>query len=475
MPTIKTSQQILSEQKQFVRARNPVIDVSDGSVASQFALVPNSVGGEIIGQELLKAVNLQILANLSGADLDNEGTNYGIYRMPGSKATGNVIFISRVEPTDNIVIPANTRVSTAGTTLAPGVVFLTSRTVVMLYSQRASYYNPETGWWEIEVDVIAESYGSSGNVGVERITIMLTPITGVDAVTNREATTGGEDAESDARLRSRIRSKMLGREIGVKNGIEAFILSNINFPDVKAILPSSTDSERVDGTDVFVIDESSREVSEEFEFFPSQRDYQLAYTPVIDISTVQGSSAGILDPLTDYELHSDITSTKRFSPLAYEFVRLTATGLAKMTSGETMTVVYAYPSSLHDAWDLIRNPENLIIFADPYIKKAIKWTVDIKATVTFFSNVDTITEKQNIENALNEFLGQYRLGDPIQRSDLEIAIQTGYGDYPISSVDQVTISEIKATSSLGEVRYAVGDTINLDGKGYARLGSITFL
>jgi uncharacterized phage protein gp47/JayE len=475
MPTIKTSQQIQSELKQFVKARDPSIDVGDGSIISDILLRPMSVVGEILYAELQKAVDLQIIMNLSGTDLENEGTNYGIYRLPGIKATGTVIFISQTEPIANIVIPINARMATAGTGIEPATVFLTTQTVVLLYSQRASYFNPETGWWEIEVPVICDSYGSSGNVAQERIENLLTPITGINAVENREATTGGEDLETDARMRKRIRAKILGREIGVKNGIEGFLMTEVGFPDVLAILPSSPSSERADGTDLFCVDESSTQYVQQQTYFTAQTDYQLLYPPVISVSVVQGAVAGILIPITDYETIKDTTSTRRLSPLALEYVRITPAGQAKLAEGEILTIVYTYPSDLHSAWDLLHDPANLIIFADPYTKKAIKWVVDIKAQVSFFANVDTATEKTRIENALIEYFNQYALGTDIQDSDIIVVMQTGYGDYPISSVDQVIITEIKATSVFGDVEIDAGAGIQLDDKGYARFGSITFL
>ena len=474
MATIKTNKQLLSELRAFITAYLPQLDVSDGSIANDFILQPNSVAGEGIMQEIRKAIDLQLVGNLAGGDLDNEGTNYGKYRLPGVKAVGKVIFYSTTEPTTDIQIPIGTKVATAGTGITPAVTFVATETVFMLYSQRAAYYNPETGWWEMEVSIEAENYGQNGNVAEGKIQFLLTTISGINGVVSREATRFGDDLEPDSRLRKRIVKKMLGREIGVKNGIEAFLLDNIGFSDVLAILPNDPDSERVGGTDLFVIDPSSEQMIQAETYFAAMTDYRITYPPVLQVSSVTGATAGVLVPIADYEVIRDVTGIYRFSPLADEYLRLTALGKGKLTEGESLVIVYNRPSMVYEGWDLIRNPANLIVFAAPVIKKGIEWLVEMEVTVSFFANVDSATEKTNIENALIEFFDQYELGLDIDQSDIEITIQTGFGDYPISSVDQVVVHSFQAVSEFGEIRTPVNEKITLDQKGFARFGSIVF-
>ena len=68
---------------------------------------------------------------------------------------------------------------------------------------------PESG--SIDIAVQAVEAGTVGNVANDTITIMRSPIVGITNITNKEAITGGAEAESDDSLRQRIDDLLAGR------------------------------------------------------------------------------------------------------------------------------------------------------------------------------------------------------------------------------------------------------------------------
>lgn len=68
---------------------------------------------------------------------------------------------------------------------------------------------PDSG--SIDIAVQAVEAGTVGNVANDTITIMRSPITGITSITNKEAITGGAEAEDDDSLRQRIDDLLAGR------------------------------------------------------------------------------------------------------------------------------------------------------------------------------------------------------------------------------------------------------------------------
>ena len=140
-------------------------------------------------QQLLSDVYFSgFIETATGLSLDYLARPLGFARIPAQRAKGYVKF-SRENTDEEIVIPAGTVVSTAN-----GLRFLTTESKTMAQ-----------GVNEVEVEVIAEIPGSAGNIGVEEIVEIVTPVEGVDSVTNPYVFTGGRDKETDDEFRSRIK------------------------------------------------------------------------------------------------------------------------------------------------------------------------------------------------------------------------------------------------------------------------------
>ncbi|MDH7597503.1 MAG: baseplate J/gp47 family protein [Methanothrix sp.] len=160
---------------------------------------PNTVINESIAiqlhilQKLIaeKEKELNVLT-ATGAALDalvKDRLPFG--RDQGTKARGTVKFSCIVPPTRDITIPKGTQV---GAYDADGNMYLfeTAQDAVL-----------EAGMDHVYVDIVAVEEGAKYNVAAGSITLILTPVSGIDAVTNEYDMAGGTDQEDDESLRQR--------------------------------------------------------------------------------------------------------------------------------------------------------------------------------------------------------------------------------------------------------------------------------
>ncbi|MGE5552820.1 MAG: baseplate J/gp47 family protein [Betaproteobacteria bacterium] len=135
-----------------------------------------------------------------GEYLDLRCEEHGITRRAATKATGQVKFSGAA----GTVVPAGTRVATPADPAsgATAVEFATTADVT-LDGTGADY-----------ADVEAVEAGTSGNVPAGAISILVTPVAGVSAVTNLAATDGGLDTEDDASLLARYLQRVRNPSAG---------------------------------------------------------------------------------------------------------------------------------------------------------------------------------------------------------------------------------------------------------------------
>lgn len=156
--------------------------------------------------ELAEAVwNSGYVDTAEGVNLDNAVKYKGITRFPKRKSNGFV----RLKVDPNITIESGMLVGTTD-----GFEFVTMISYVVAD-------------WEEYVDVPIEAVraGSAGNVPPNTITEILTPVAGVESVTNPEPTKDGQEAETDTELRQRYHAT--SGESGTIDGITSKILNNV--------------------------------------------------------------------------------------------------------------------------------------------------------------------------------------------------------------------------------------------------------
>jgi uncharacterized phage protein gp47/JayE len=153
----------------------------------------------------LQGLILQLLATTraatsSAADLDSWVADYGVIRLAGVAATGQVTF-SRFTATQQAEIPVGSSVQTAD---GSQVFTVTADTTNPAYSATIDSYVIAVGVTSVNVPVQASVAGAGANVSIGQINTITHALPGVDTVSNAAAFVNGADAESDAALRTRF-------------------------------------------------------------------------------------------------------------------------------------------------------------------------------------------------------------------------------------------------------------------------------
>lgn len=181
---------------------------ASAGVALNFAAgsVLRAISEAVAGVTLwLQAMVLQVLtltraATSVGGDLDSWCADFGFVRLPARAATGQVTF-SRFTATQQAVVPINTAVQTADGTQK---FFVTIDAANSAYSAGLGGYVLPANTASVGVPVQAATAGAGGNVQSSSITVIASPISGVDTVNNAAGFLNGADAEPDAGFRSRF-------------------------------------------------------------------------------------------------------------------------------------------------------------------------------------------------------------------------------------------------------------------------------
>jgi uncharacterized phage protein gp47/JayE len=150
-------------------------------VAAQFVELEEDL------QDVLNALRVQ---DATGEDLDLLGEQLGVSRRQASRAEGFVTFSREESATQDYIIQAGTNVQTNG--LDP-LVFTTTETVTL-----------SQGTTQVDAPITAEEPGTEGNVAAGTITSSVSFPTGVQSVTNSNATSTGRNVEEDSAYRERV-------------------------------------------------------------------------------------------------------------------------------------------------------------------------------------------------------------------------------------------------------------------------------
>lgn len=168
-----------------------------------------------------------------GRALDYLTALIGVNRQPSRKATGSARFMrDSASSTHDYTIPRGTIVQTEGT---DPIRFETTESATLAVDTT-----------HVEVPIKERDGGIRGNVGANTLRVMPSPPSGIDAVTNPEATDGGRDEETDPELRERAKKQL---SAGSRASPDALISAVQLIEGVKSvsIFINDTDTTDADG------------------------------------------------------------------------------------------------------------------------------------------------------------------------------------------------------------------------------------
>ncbi len=164
--------------------------------------------------ELLTATRL---STSQGVDVDTFtadfmptiGVSNGVQspRLGAQKSSGRVTFGRYTAAPSSCFIPVGATVRTADGTQD---FVVTADPANTAYSASLSGYTLPAAVATVSIPVEAVVAGAAGNVTIGAITVMTSPVTGIDYVVNEAALTNGADQESDTSLKARFSAYILG-------------------------------------------------------------------------------------------------------------------------------------------------------------------------------------------------------------------------------------------------------------------------
>jgi len=323
MVTFKSFNDIVLDILDRLRLTQPSLDTKPNSVARDLFVDAQAFQMSNIYDALREISALQSVSNLSGQDLTNYGSNFGVTRRTGTRAIGTVVFTFRSIDTD-ITIPQDSVVRTRN-----GIPFLTVSSIVVQQTQSNSLRATATRLrneldtagitdeFAIEASVQAQSIGSAANIST--YSVINHNVSGVNSVTNVAPFTGGTDLEDDPSYRTRVLATFAGANVGTSLAYRSLVLGLADAIDALVVEPgdplmirdgtiTTTDSDgnlivSEPGTggrvDIYVMGENLQSDSDSFIYY-DQSGTQLATDTDNDFILGQSS----LTPDTNLTLNS---------------------------------------------------------------------------------------------------------------------------------------------------------------------------
>lgn len=439
---LRTVDQIISDTITFIRNKIPLLSMLTGSVARDVVVEAPSQEFGLAWAEADRVQRQQTLADstaFTDEELTKLASSYNIVRSEGIAATGVLTFklSSFSVSSSDVVIPAGTEtaarsdVSTTTTTS-----FTTAVPAVFVAANADSYFNPATGFYELDVPITASSVGTVGNVGSGAITLLITTIQGAPTVVNNVATSGGKDAETNAQLLDRILTKISGTAAGTPNGILTLVKEDPRVVDSILIRPGDEELVRDslgNAADVNIIGESLTAVNETREYASGVVDYVLnrqplatfngAVTPVI-VGTSGGTAFNFIEG-THFKVVVDTTSLTRNSTRAV--TKIVFLGSPFPDSGSAFTVNYVINGLVESLQTTMDSDDNKIIGTDILVREAIRVSTRVGAFIKVFPGFTKSDVALSAADNVTALLNASTLNTSIQESDIIAAIQDTSG------------------------------------------------
>lgn len=162
-------------------------------------------------QRVFDVSNPQDVQTIIDTTFEQLASRNNVFRRPGVRSRGVVTFFTRNKPTATVFIPLGTRVSSGA------ITFSTTADASMPLSNIASFFNPTTGIYSVDVPVQAEQAGISGNLAPGQIRTIISSLPGL-SVTNASRTFGGKNQDTNLRLTERARSALASVDTGTEQG-----------------------------------------------------------------------------------------------------------------------------------------------------------------------------------------------------------------------------------------------------------------
>lgn len=376
------------------------------------------------------------------SDIDAIATNFGTTRQPASQSRGNVALLRNSALTEDINVPAGTKVFS--TELEQE--YQTTETVLITTMTFDSNVNA----FVASVPIESANSGLDTIVAEGQINQLRSSIVGIDGVTNIEIVGGGRDRESDQQFVTRLLEILSANNIGTKAGYEELIFSQENVKGVSAIGANDPFMFRdlTDGgaVDIYVTDPLPISISETilaaqvevvgqtFVVIPSRQ-------PVInDVTTINPAAGFVIGINKD-------TGAFGGSQKANDQIVLD-------TDPTGLVLGYQSNKLVSDLQAFVELPENSIFGSDVLIRAASVALVDVIFSIRVLSGFTPSVVTQQVETEVTQAIANLNIGQSLEQSDIvEIAVG-------VPGVDRVNLPPTKFDRSTGTVQNVITAAAN---------------
>lgn len=438
---MKTFSEIVQDITNAILARRSDIDVKPGSVISDILIEPTAEEAEKIYYRIYNIILSLSVLTAKGAQLDTLAANVGLFRITATKATGIVTFSRTTpDPSNDYPIPLGTRVSTVGYYGQPPIYFKTTQTATLLHGQSS-----------VDVAVECEQGGTIGNVQAHKITVITTPVNGINSVDNANAFTNGIDTETDDTFRNRIISTALGNDAGTEAALKKIALETAGVQSVFLALASGTTpaSRGIGKVDIYIKGQNLQSAIDLI-LYTGATTSRLVFQPATDITLVTGTKSG--SPYTfiegtDYEMNIETDDRS----IVYQVLKWLSGSRPDMDT--LVTVNYTYDKLVRDVQ--LASEAKRWVTMDLWIRRSTATPIDVTATVVVYPDFDATTVKNQVKTAITDYINGLGLGEPVQKADLVFVAKS------ISGVDNFTLTLPANDISINGDHYASAGTITI--------------
>lgn len=463
----KTATQFEQDLASGINARNSSFDTTYGPI-KDFSIRPQARVFEAQNERVRKLYSLLALQSPSeqeDADMDAFVATEQVIRSNGTASFTTLTFARASLPTVDLPIPANFPVGTeVDSTTGGSVTYVTQDAATLYAATAASYYNPTTKRYELDVPAASITLGDGSKVGANKLKRPLLPLPGFDSVTNKIESRGGLAAESNDLIAERYLLRKTGTEIGTPSGLERYILQTFgNVEDVYEVYGNSADLLRAD-TDAGAVDvwiQGSTAVSRTLSVECPGRLILIPFDRQPGIAVTQVQSGAIYTEGVDYVFVEDAGIYGR-STRATDGIVFLATGACPPV-GATINITYTYDSLIVALQSFFnRNEDYYEHGRDALFRRGKEIAIAIHGGLKVKSgNPNTVLAAviqgfQDYVNGTSTTRG-YRFGATVERFDLDGMLSR------IPGVDNFTYTLLARAGSAG-----IADITMLSNE-YARL------
>ena len=162
-------------------------------------------------QRVFDIQNSNDVQTIIDAAFEQLASRNNVFRKAGTRARGFATFFTRSTPTATIFIPLGTRIASGS------IQFVTTTDASIPINNVGAFFNPTTGFFQVDVPIEADQPGTAANLGAGQIRTIVSSLPGL-SVTNSNPTFGGTNQETNLNLSVRARAALAAVDTGTAQG-----------------------------------------------------------------------------------------------------------------------------------------------------------------------------------------------------------------------------------------------------------------